>query len=124
MPFEMVDEALAQTKEVQSRIRDLPSRAVVYLLLAACLFVELGYPGVWRKLTAGMTGIPSAVPAPGVLLQARRWVGTGPDRTVAVPVQPAGWPGRVQQSPVPRYRTRRGRRRPGRVPPGLAFGPI
>jgi len=25
-------------------MRDLPSRVVVYLLLAACLFPELGYP--------------------------------------------------------------------------------
>lgn len=31
VPFEMVDEALAQTGTVQSRIRDLPSRVVVYL---------------------------------------------------------------------------------------------
>ena len=53
VPFEMVDEALAQTRTVQRRVRDLPSRVVVYLLLAACLFPELGYPGVWRKLTAG-----------------------------------------------------------------------
>lgn len=37
----MVDEALAQTRAVQRRVRDLPSRAVVYLLLAACLFPEL-----------------------------------------------------------------------------------
>jgi len=44
VPFEMVDEALAQTRAVQRRVRDLPSRVVVYLLLAACLFPELGYP--------------------------------------------------------------------------------
>ena len=41
------------TRAVQRRVRDLPSRVVVYLLLAACLFAEVGYPGVWRKLTAG-----------------------------------------------------------------------
>src|SRR5579859_6267788 len=54
VPFEMVDEALAQTKTVQARVRDLPSRVVVYLLLAACLFPEVGYLGVWAKLTAGL----------------------------------------------------------------------
>ena len=43
VPFEMVDEALAQTRTVQRRMRDLPSRVVVYLLLAACLFPDLGY---------------------------------------------------------------------------------
>jgi hypothetical protein len=42
IPFEMVDEALAETGSVQRRVRDLPSRVVVYLLLAGCLFAELG----------------------------------------------------------------------------------
>jgi hypothetical protein len=80
VPFEMVDEALAQTKAVQSRIRDVPSRVVVYLLLAACLFPELGYPGVWCKLTAGLAGVPVAAPTPGALAQARRRVGVAPLR--------------------------------------------
>ena len=34
VPFEMVDAVLAETRAVQSRVRDLPSRVVVYLLLA------------------------------------------------------------------------------------------
>jgi Insertion element 4 transposase N-terminal/Transposase DDE domain len=80
VPFEMVDEALAETRRVQSRIRDLPSRVVVYLLLAACLFEDVGYPGVWRKLTAGLQGIPFAAPTAGALSQARRRVGAGPVR--------------------------------------------
>ena len=42
MPFEMVDAALAETKTVQRRVRLLPSRVVVYLLLAAGLFTEVG----------------------------------------------------------------------------------
>jgi hypothetical protein len=78
VPFEMVDEALAQTGTVQSRVRDLPARVVVYLLLAACLFPEAGYPGVWRKLTAGLGGLPVAAPGPSALLQARRRVGAAP----------------------------------------------
>jgi hypothetical protein len=80
VPFEMVDEALTQTRTVQSRIRELPSRVVVYLLLAACLFPELGYPGVWAKLTAGLSGLPVAAPTAGALAQARRRVGIAPLR--------------------------------------------
>jgi Insertion element 4 transposase N-terminal/Transposase DDE domain len=79
VPFEMVDAALEQTCRVQRRVRDLPSRVVVYLLLAACLFPELGYPGVWRKLTTGL-GWPGAVPSAGGLAQARRRVGPEPLR--------------------------------------------
>ena len=42
LPFEMVDEALAATRAVQSRLRDLPSRVVVYLVLAKRLFGARG----------------------------------------------------------------------------------
>ena len=54
VPFEMVDQALAATGTAQARVRVLPSRVVVYLLLAGCLFAELGYRQVWHKLTAGL----------------------------------------------------------------------
>lgn len=40
LPFEMVDAALTATRTTQSRLRDLPSQVVVYLLLAACLFPD------------------------------------------------------------------------------------
>jgi hypothetical protein len=43
VPFEMVDQALAATGTAQVRLRVLPSRVVVYLLLAGCLFAEVGY---------------------------------------------------------------------------------
>jgi hypothetical protein len=76
----MVDEALAATRTVQSRLRDLPSRVVVYLLLAACLFPEVGYLGVWRKLTAALVGMPTATPTASALAQARRRVGMAPLR--------------------------------------------
>jgi hypothetical protein len=45
VPFELVDAVLAATGRTQSRIRDLPARVVVYLLLAGCLLAELGYVG-------------------------------------------------------------------------------
>jgi hypothetical protein len=80
VPFEMVDEALAQTGTVQSRVRDLPSRVVVYLLLAGCLFPEAGYLGVWARLTAGLSGLAVAAPTAGALAQARRRIGAAPLR--------------------------------------------
>ena len=61
-------------------MRDLPSRVMVYLLLAACLFPELGYRGVWCKLTGGLAGLPVAAPTAGALAQARRRVGVAPLR--------------------------------------------
>ena len=39
----MVDDALARTGRLQRRVRVLPARVVVYLLLAGGLFAELGY---------------------------------------------------------------------------------
>jgi hypothetical protein len=74
----MADEALAHTRTVQSRVRDLPSRVVIYLLLAACLFPELGYRGVWGKMAQGLAGLPVAAPTAGALAQARRRVGAAP----------------------------------------------
>ncbi|MEU3282983.1 hypothetical protein ABZ698_39275 [Streptomyces antibioticus] len=35
---------------------------MVYLVLAACLFPETGYPGAWRKLTGALAGLPLAAP--------------------------------------------------------------
>lgn len=53
VPFELVDAVLAETRTVQRRLRDLPSRVGVYFLLAMCLFPEVGYRLVWDKLTCG-----------------------------------------------------------------------
>lgn len=80
IPFEMVDEALAATGRGQRRLRLLPARVVVYLLLAGCLFAGLGYPRVWTKLTAGLSGLPVADPCPAALRQARRRLGAAPLR--------------------------------------------
>ncbi|MFD0427322.1 transposase domain-containing protein [Streptomyces zhihengii] len=86
----MVDEVLADTGRTQQRIRDLPSRVVVYLLLGGALFPGLGWQQVWQRLTAGLDGLPTATP--------RRRAGPGPqearDPTVASPVRLASWTGR------------------------------
>jgi hypothetical protein len=78
VPFEMVDAVLAQTGTVQSRMRDLPSRVVVYLLLAGCLFAELGYVQVWQRLVAGLEGLGLPSPTAGALTKARHRVGAKP----------------------------------------------
>lgn len=82
VPFEMVDAVLAETRSQQQRVRDLPSRVVVYLLLAGVLFAELGYGQVWARMTAGLTGLSVATPTASALAQARRRIGTAPLRAL------------------------------------------
>jgi hypothetical protein len=82
VPFEMVDAVLAETGTVQRRVRDLPSRVVVYLLLAGALFAEHGYGQVWARMIAGLDGLGVAVPTPGALAQARRRIGVAPLRAL------------------------------------------
>ena len=82
IPFEMVDEVLAATRRTQQRIRLLPARVVVYLILAGCLFAELGYGQVWRKLTAGLTGLGLPEPSSGALREARQRLGSMPLRAL------------------------------------------
>jgi hypothetical protein len=57
LPFELVGDVLAETPAVQRRLRDLPSRAGVYFVLALGMFPQLGYLRVWGKLTAGLAGL-------------------------------------------------------------------
>jgi hypothetical protein len=80
VPFEMVDQALAATGTTQARIRVLPSRVVVYLLLAGCLFAGLGHRQVWHKLAAGLGELPVASPSDNALWQARARLGAAPLR--------------------------------------------
>ena len=80
VPFEMVDAVLEETCRTQRRVRALPSRVVVYLLLAGCLFAELGYTQVWHRVAAGLGGLPVAVPTASAMTQARRRLGPAPLR--------------------------------------------
>jgi hypothetical protein len=82
VPFELVDAVLAQTGRTQARLRDLPARVVVYLLLAGCLFAELGYVQVWQRLTAGLAGLQLATPTASALTHARRRLGPAPLRAL------------------------------------------
>jgi hypothetical protein len=73
--FAMVDAVLAEAGGAQERVRVLPSRVVVYLLLAAGLFESLGYLVVWRRLIAGLDGLGVLTLSGSSLWQARRRVG-------------------------------------------------
>src|SRR5689334_16217243 len=42
LPFELVDDVLEQTRTVQRRLRDLPSRVGVYFVLALGMYPRLG----------------------------------------------------------------------------------
>ncbi|NIY69315.1 transposase IS4 family protein [Streptomyces malaysiensis] len=78
----MVDAVLAECGAVQHRLRKLPARVVVYLLLAATLFEECGYQAVWSKLTGALGSLPvPRVTATGVW-QARARLGVRPLQTL------------------------------------------
>jgi len=84
VPFEMVDAVLAETRAVQRRVRDLPARVVVYLLLAGCLFAECGYRQVWHRLIAGLDGLDLPTVTEAALTQARRRLGAAPLRALSI----------------------------------------
>ena len=97
LPFELVDDVLAQTRTVQRRLRDLPSRAGVYFVVALGLFPHLGYARVWGKLTAGLAGLDLRTPSEKALRDLRRRLGPEPLRAlfgvVAGPLAQPGTPG-------------------------------
>jgi hypothetical protein len=97
LPFELVDDVLAQTKTVQRRLRDLPSRVGVYFLLALGMYPRLGYGRVWAKLIAGLAGMDVPRPSEKALRDLRRRLGPGPLKAlfevVAGPLAQPGTPG-------------------------------
>jgi hypothetical protein len=78
LPFELVDDVLAETRTVQRRLRVLPSRVGVYFVLALGLFPGLGYARVWDKLTAGLVGLAVPRPSEKALRDLRRRLGPAP----------------------------------------------
>lgn len=78
----MVDAALTECGAVQQRLRKLPARVVVYLLLAAALFEECGYPAVWRKLTGALEALPLPTVTATGLWHARCRLGVRPLRAL------------------------------------------
>jgi hypothetical protein len=93
LPFELVDDVLAETRTVQRRLRLLPSRAGVYFVLALGLFPRLGYARVWGKLTAGLAGLGLACPSEKALRDLRRRLGPAPLKALfEVVAGPLAWP--------------------------------
>lgn len=82
VPFEMVDAVLADCGAVQRRVRKLPARVVVYLLLAGALFEPAGYLAVWRKLTGALDGAGVVKVTAAALWQARTRLGPAPLRAL------------------------------------------
>jgi hypothetical protein len=78
LPFELVDDVLAQTRTVQRRLRDLPSRTGVYFVLALGLFPRIGYARVWAKLCAGLAGLAVPAVSEKALRDLRRRIGPAP----------------------------------------------
>jgi Insertion element 4 transposase N-terminal/Transposase DDE domain len=97
LPFEVVDDVLEQTKTVQRRFRDLPSRVGVYFVLALGMYPRLGYGRVWAKLTAGLAGMAVPCPSEKALRDLRRRLGPAPLKAlfevVAGPLAPPRTPG-------------------------------
>lgn len=88
--FALVDAVLDETRTRQRRQRLLPSRVVVYFVLALALFEHCSYRAVWDKLTAGLGSLCLTRPAMSSLSRARRRIGAAPLRllfdTLAGPV--------------------------------------
>lgn len=78
LPFELVDDVLAQTRTVQQRLRELPSRVGVYFVLALGLFPRIGYARVWAKLCAGLAGLAVPAVSEKALRDLRRRIGPAP----------------------------------------------
>lgn len=97
VPFELVDAVLEATGCVQQRVRMLPSRVGVYVVLAMVLFPEVGLSGVWSHLTGAMRGLPKImVPAPSgkALRDLRRRVSVAPMKSLFEHLAgPTSWPG-------------------------------
>jgi hypothetical protein len=95
VPFELADAVLEETRARERRLRVLPSRVGIYFVLSLGLFPGLGYGGVWKKLVAGLGGLPVPSPSARALRDLRRRLGAAPLKmlfeVLAGPVaQPSG----------------------------------
>jgi hypothetical protein len=93
LPFELVDDVLAESRAVQRRLRELPSRAGACFVLALGMFPQLGYLRVWGKLTAGLAGLSLPRPSEKALRDLRRRIGPAPLQALfAIVAGPLGQP--------------------------------
>ena len=100
-PPETVDAVLKETGRLEQRSRLLPSRLVVYYVLAMALFSSEGYRELYRLLVEGLRSfdpsLPITVPQKSAFSKARERVGSDPLRrlfeTTAVPLASTTTPG-------------------------------
>jgi hypothetical protein len=93
LPFELVDDVLEQTRTVQRRLRELPSRVGMYFVLALGMYPRLGYARVWGKLTAGLASLDVPCPSEKALRDLRRRLGPAPVKALfEVVAGPLGQP--------------------------------
>ncbi|WP_328915400.1 MULTISPECIES: IS4 family transposase [unclassified Streptomyces] len=78
LPFSVVDEVLARTGRVQRRVRDLPARVVVYLLVAQGLCGSVSLGAVYRMAGAALGGAGLPDPTRQGLHAARVRLGSRP----------------------------------------------
>jgi hypothetical protein len=80
--FDLVDAVAEETGTVEQRTRLLPTRVVIYFVLALALFERCGYLRVWAKMVAGLRVLSLATPRASSLARARRRVGPKPFRAL------------------------------------------
>jgi hypothetical protein len=82
LDFKLVDSVAEETGTVQRRTRLLPTRVVIYFVLALALFEHRGYLRVWAKMIAGLRVLALTTPSASSLARARRRVGAAPFRAL------------------------------------------
>lgn len=100
-PPSIVDAVLQETGRLEQRARLLPSRLVVYYVMAMALYSSEGYREVYRLLVEGLRAmdptLPITVPRKSAFSKARERVGSAPLRRLfeatAVPMALPGAPG-------------------------------
>ena len=94
--FDLVDAVIAETGTGQRRVRLLPTRVVIYFVLALALFEPLGYRLVWARLVAGLGSLGLVTPSTAALTRARQRVGAAPVRALfAALAGPVATPGQA-----------------------------
>jgi hypothetical protein len=100
-PPATVDRILEETGRMEQRTRLLPSRLVVYYVLAMALYAREGYRELFRLLVEGLRSVdpslPIVVPQKSAFSKARERVGSAPLRRLfeetAVPMASPSTPG-------------------------------
>ena len=102
-PPATIDTVLEETDRIEQRTRLLPSRLVVYYVLAMALYASEGYRELYRLLVEGLRSLdpslPIVVPQKSAFSKARERVGSAPLRRLfeetalpmATPSTPGAW---------------------------------